>query len=123
MRIPSNGGKFVLSWTWHPQPLPLAVPASTLHFAAMKGMNITILRPDGFELPEQVMNKASLIAASSGGSVTETNERSEAMEGAHVIYVNSWSSVDHCGNQTEEDKLKHDLRGWCVDESWLLSAR
>jgi N-acetylornithine carbamoyltransferase len=28
--IPSNGGKFVLSWAYHPKALPLAVPASTL---------------------------------------------------------------------------------------------
>ncbi|MGD9257074.1 MAG: hypothetical protein PVG29_04585, partial [Gammaproteobacteria bacterium] len=28
--IPSGGGKFVLAWTWHPEPMPLAVPAATL---------------------------------------------------------------------------------------------
>ena len=28
--IPKNGGKFVLSWAYHPNALPLAVPSSTL---------------------------------------------------------------------------------------------
>ena len=28
--IPANGGRFVLSWSWHPQPLPLAVPWAML---------------------------------------------------------------------------------------------
>ena len=29
--IPTNGGTFILSWTWHPQALPLAVPAATVY--------------------------------------------------------------------------------------------
>ena len=49
--MPANGGKFVLSWAYHPKALPLAVPAATLHMAAMRGMDVTVLRPEGFELP------------------------------------------------------------------------
>ena len=56
--IPSTGGKFVLSWAYHPKALPLAVPAATLHMAAMRGMDVTVLRPEGFELPEPLMQKA-----------------------------------------------------------------
>ena len=50
--IPATGGKFVLSWAYHPRALPLAVPAASLHMAAMRGMDVTVLRPEGFELPE-----------------------------------------------------------------------
>ena len=32
--IPAQGGRFVLSWAYHPKALPLAVPASTLYTAA-----------------------------------------------------------------------------------------
>ena len=66
--IPANGGKFVLSWAFHPKALPLAVPASTLQMAAQRGMDVTVLRPEGFGLPEQVMVKAKEAAAASGGS-------------------------------------------------------
>ena len=38
--VPANGGKFVLSWAYHPQALPLAVPSATLHMAAKRGMNV-----------------------------------------------------------------------------------
>jgi N-acetylornithine carbamoyltransferase len=74
--IPASGGKFVLSWTWHPRPLPLAVPAATVHMAAMRGMDVTVLRPEGFELPAAIMDKAHQAAAMNGGSVTETDDRS-----------------------------------------------
>jgi N-acetylornithine carbamoyltransferase len=120
--IPANNGKFVLSWTWHPRPLPLAVPVSTVHMAAMRGMDITVLRPDGFELPEATMDKARQAAATSGGSVMETSDRTDAMQGAQVIYVNSWASTRHYGNKRAEDELKHELRDWCVDEPWFDNA-
>src|SRR3984957_16939336 len=54
--VPRNG-KFVLSWAYHPRPLPLAVPASTLHMAAVRGMEVVVLRPDGFALPDALMDK------------------------------------------------------------------
>src|SRR5690606_7602992 len=46
--IPANGGRFVLSWAYHPKALPLAVPSATVHMAAMRGMEVVVLRPDGF---------------------------------------------------------------------------
>lgn len=45
--VPANGGRFVLSWAYHPLALPLAVPASTLYMAARRGMDVTVLRPEG----------------------------------------------------------------------------
>ncbi len=88
----------------------------------MRGMDVTVLRPDGFELPETIMENARQAAVVSGGSVKETNDRSDAMNGAHIVYVNSWASVQHYGNKCAEDEFKSDLRGWCVDESWFKTA-
>jgi N-acetylornithine carbamoyltransferase len=122
LEIPANGGKFVLSWTWHPRPLPLAVPAATVHMAAMRGMDVTILRPEGYELPGVIMDKAQQAAAINGGSVTETDDRSSAMQDARVIYVNSWASARHYGNKRTEDEVKRELRDWCVDEPWFENA-
>ena len=120
--IPANGGKFVLSWTWHPQPLPFAVPAATVHMAALRGMDVTVLRPEGFELPDAIMDKARQAAKMSGGSVTETDDRSSAMQGSQVIYANSWASARHYGNRSAEDKIKPELRDWCVDEPWFENS-
>jgi N-acetylornithine carbamoyltransferase len=120
--IPANGGKFVLSWTWHPQSLPFAVPAATVHMAALRGMDVTVLRPEGFELPEVIMDKARRAAAISGGSVTETDDRSSAMQGSHVIYANTWASARHYGNKRAEEEIKPQLGSWCVDEPWFEKA-
>ena len=121
--IPANGGKFVLSWAYHPKALPLAVPASTLYTAARRGMDITVLRPEGFELPDAVMAKAKSAAEVSGGSVTETDDRIAAMQDAHVIYAKSWASTRHYGDRLNDQKLRSELDEWCVDEAWFDNAR
>jgi len=120
--VPKNGGKFVLSWAYHPNALPLAVPASTLHMAAQRGMDVTVLRPDGFELPPAVMAKAKKAAEASGGSICETDNRREAMEGAQVIYAKSWSSTRHYGDKVEDKKSRQEFVDWCVDEPWFEFA-
>jgi len=121
-QVPKNGGKFVLSWAYHPKALPLAVPASTLHMAAQRGMDVTVLRPEGFELPPAVMAKAKKAAEASGGSICETDNRREAMESAQVIYAKSWSSTRHYGDIVEDRKSRQKFVDWCVDESWFEFA-
>jgi len=123
LNIPANGGKFVLSWAYHPRPLPLAVPAATLHMAAKRGMDVTIVRPEGFELPEAIMQKAASAAEASGGSLTATDQRREAMEGAQVIYAKSWSSTRHYGNKIDDQKLREQHLDWCVNEPWFDNAK
>src|ERR1700691_4667272 len=70
-----HGGKFVLSWSYHPRALPLAVPSAVVHMAAMRGMEVVVARPEGFALPSAVMDKARAAARAAGGSGTETAHR------------------------------------------------
>lgn len=121
--IPEQGGRFVLSWAYHPKALPLAVPAATVHMAAMRGMDVVVLRPPGFELPEPVMDKARAAAEHAGGRVTETADRREAMDGAHVIYAKSWSSTQHYTDRPGDQALREPLTDWCVDEPWFDGAQ
>lgn len=120
--IPANGGRFVLSWAYHPKALPLAVPSSTLYTAARRGMDVTVLRPEGFELPAPVMDKAAKAAEAAGGSLRESDDRREAMQGAHVIYAKSWSSTAHYGDRIADQKLRNEHDDWCVDDEWFADA-
>lgn len=115
-------GKFVLSWVYHPRALPLAVPSAALHMAAMRGMDVVVLRPEGFALPPQVMNKARAAAAQSGGSVRETSDRSEALEGAQILYAKEWGSTAHYGDAEGDGRLRAGLTDWCVQQDWFASA-
>jgi len=119
--VPRNA-RFVLSWAYHPRALPLAVPAAALHMAALRGMDVTVLRPEGFALPAPVMERARRAAALAGGSVRETAVREEALRGAQVLYVKEWGATDAYGDQTEDARLRAALKEWCVREDWFAHA-
>ncbi|MYB32938.1 MAG: N-acetylornithine carbamoyltransferase [Acidobacteria bacterium] len=121
--IPASGGRLVLSWTQHPHPLPLAVASDTLRMAAMRGMEVTVARPDGYELPESLMAQAGQLASASGGSVRESDDPAEAMEGAHAVYAKSWASTRHYGDPEADLALRAGLSGWTVDGGWFAAAR
>jgi N-acetylornithine carbamoyltransferase len=108
LHVPSSG-KFVLSWVKHPRALPLAVPAATLHMAAMRGMEVVVLRPDGYAMPEALLDKARRAAAVSGGS-------------AQVLYAKEWGSTRHYGDAAADAQLRAKLGAWMVDESWFGKA-
>jgi len=114
--------KFVLSWVSHPKALPLAVPAATVHMAAMRGMEVVVLRPDGFALPAAIMDKARSAAAASGGSVTETADRAAALSGAHVIYAKEWGCTSHYGDDDADKEMRRPLKDWCVRNDWFAQA-
>ena len=111
--------RFVLSWVYHPRALPLAVPAAALHMAAYRGMEVVVLRPDGFALPPEIMAKARRAAEMSGGSVRETNDRADALEGANVIYAKEWGSAAHYGDTDGDARLRRALTGWCIRNDWF----
>jgi N-acetylornithine carbamoyltransferase len=114
-----RGGRFVLSWAYHPRPLPLAVPAAALHMAALRGMQVVVLRPEGFALPKALMDKARQAAGLSGGSVRETDERDEALSGAHILYAKEWGATSCYGDAEADAALRAHLTGWCVRNDWF----
>jgi len=115
-------GKFVLSWVYHPRALPLAVPAATLHMAAQRGMEVVVLRPEGYALPGKIMAQAQAAAAASGGTVTETSDRAAALAGAHVLYAKEWGSPTCYGDAEAEARLREPLQDWCVRGDWFGGA-
>jgi N-acetylornithine carbamoyltransferase len=117
-----RAGRFVLSWAWHPRALPLAVPATALHMAALRGMEVIVLRPEGFALPAPLMERARRAAAASGGSVSETCERTAALRGADIVYVKEWGATAAYGDAAEDARLRGALREWCVRSDWFAAA-
>ncbi|HTW39119.1 MAG TPA: N-acetylornithine carbamoyltransferase [Steroidobacteraceae bacterium] len=115
-------GRFVLSWVYHPRALPLAVPAAAVHMAAMRGMEVIVLRPEGFALPAPIMDKARRAAAASGGSLRETSERDDALAGAHVVYAKEWAATECYGDAEADARVRARFTDWCVRESWFSRA-
>ncbi|MBK7251431.1 MAG: N-acetylornithine carbamoyltransferase [Gammaproteobacteria bacterium] len=114
--------KFVLSWVNHPRALPLAVPAATVHMAAMRGMEVVVLRPEGFQLPAPIMERARRAAEAAGGSLRETPDREDALSGAQILYAKEWGSTAHYGDVEGDARLRAGLGDWCVGDAWFAQA-
>ena len=90
--------------------------------AAMRGMDVTVLRPEGFELPAPLMDKARKLAHAAGGSVQESHDRAQSLEGARIIYAKEWTSTRHYGDRLADQKLRENLQDWRVDEPWFQTT-
>lgn len=122
LEVPRRG-RFVLAWANHPRALPLAVPAAVSQMAALRGMDVVVLRPQGYALPPAVMDKVRRAAAAAGGSVSETDDRGAAVAGAHVVYAKEWGSTEHYGDAEADARARAGLGDWMLRESWFARAR
>jgi len=111
--------KFVLTWAWHPKALPHAVPNSALAMATQRGMEVVLLRPEGYDLHGDVLAEAHALAEQSGGSLEITSDRERAFRGADVVYAKSWASLATWGDAAAETRQRAPLRDWCVTTDWM----
>jgi N-acetylornithine carbamoyltransferase len=102
--------RVVLTWAWHPKPLPMAVPNSFALAAAQVGHDLVIAHPPGYDLDEELIE-------SLGANVQITNDIDAAFAGADVIYAKSWGSKQFYGNTDQEVATRAQYRSkWIVDE-------
>ena len=69
------------------------VAHSLLLGGALLGMRVRVATPAGFEPIPQLVERASEIAAETGGSVEVTNDPKSAAQDADVLYTDVWASM------------------------------
>lgn len=110
--------RVVLTWAWHPKPLPMAVPNSFALAAAQMGHDLTIARPRGYELDDELMREVEAQAKTAGGKVGVTHSPDEAFDGADVVYAKSWGSKMFYGAPEKDIAARAAHRKkWIVDEA------
>lgn len=117
--IPKKGGKFVLSWAYHPKALPLAVPSSTLKMATKRGMDVTLLCPEEYILPDAIMQVGHQLASQNGGNLSISHDQKSCMNDADIIYAKSWVSPIYYGRNSEEGAIRAKYKNWCVNDDWF----
>ena len=110
--------KVLLTWAWHPKPLPMAVPNSFALAAAQFGHDLTIAHPEDFELDGELMDEIKMQTAENGGSLEISNNINESFKNVEVVYAKSWGSFRHYGNAESAVKERKKYRQkWIVDEA------
>ena len=109
--------RVVLTWAWHPKPLPMAVPNSFALAAAQMGHDLVVAHPPDYDLDEELMESVAAHASNTGGSIEVTDDIEAAFDQAEVIYAKSWGSKRFYGN-SEQDLIKRAQyrRKWIVDD-------
>ena len=109
--------RVVLTWAWHPKPLPMAVPNSFALATAQMGHDLVIAQPEGYELDDELMAGIKEQSAGAGGSVEVTDNIDAAFAGADVIYAKSWGSKEFYGKPESDIEKRAQYRAqWIVDE-------
>ncbi|MGI8918929.1 MAG: N-acetylornithine carbamoyltransferase [Pyrinomonadaceae bacterium] len=112
--------RVVLTWAWHPKPLPMAVPNSFALATAQMGHDLVIAHPGGYDLDEDLVASIKQQAAAAGGSLQITDDIDEAFDGAEVIYAKSWGAKQFYGSAELDIALRAQFRDrWIVDQKKL----
>jgi N-acetylornithine carbamoyltransferase len=109
--------KVLMTWAWHPKPLPMAVPNSFALASAQFGYDLRIAHPEGYELDHELRAEIEQRAAANGGSVEFTNDATGAFEQADVVYAKSWGGSQFYGASENDIANRAQFRkDWIVDE-------
>jgi len=117
-----SGQRVVLSWAYHPKPLPMAVPNSFALVAAQCGLDLTIACPPEYDLGDEAMAEIEAAAKSSGGRVQGSRDQRKACEGARIVYAKSWGSKNFYGRGEADVELRQQYKHWRVDEELMRST-
>jgi N-acetylornithine carbamoyltransferase len=110
--------KVLLSWAWHPKPLPMAVPNSFALAAAQFGHDLRIAHPKGYELDDELLTEIENQARENGGSLEITDNLDKAFDATEVVYAKSWGSRNYYGDLQKDVEFRAPLRkDWIVDEN------
>jgi len=115
--------KFLLTWTYHPKPLNTAVANSAALIASKLGMDLTILRPPGYDLDAGFTGDVAENARRHGGSIRVTDDIESAYAGADFVYAKSWGNLSYFGRWDQEKPIRDGLKHFIVDARKMALTR
>ena len=95
--------------------------AQSLMITAIRlGMDFSLCCPQGYLPNPEVVAQAEGLAAVSGASLAITHDVAQALDGAHAIYTDVWTSM---GQEREAAKRKKLFRPYQVNDELWAQAR
>jgi ornithine carbamoyltransferase len=88
--------------------------------ASKLGFNLRIATPKGYEIDEEIKNKALEFAKKSGSKLEFLNDPKTAVKDADVVTTDTWVSM---GQEDEKEKRINDFKGFEVDEKLMSLAK
>jgi ornithine carbamoyltransferase len=84
------------------------------------GMDFALACPEGYLPNPDLVTQAEGLAAVSGASLLITHDTAAAVDGAHTVYTDVWTSM---GQEQEMVKRKREFRDYQVNDALFSQAR
>lgn len=95
------------------------VAVSLLHVCAKLGWNFTLASPEGYDLSPQAVEIGKKLAQQSGSKITLLRDPHQAVQGAQVIYTDTWTSM---GQEAESKKREAVFPPYQVNQQLVAEA-
>ena len=95
------------------------VAVSLMLISAKLGANFTIANPDGYDMPQDAIRTAMDFAAVSGSHLSFCRDPFDAVQGAQVIYTDTWVSM---GQEAETEKRLKVFQPYQVNTDLVAKA-
>jgi ornithine carbamoyltransferase len=95
------------------------VAASLAHAAAMQGVHLHVASPDGYQLPQTVVQQVASVARF-GARLRLFTDPADAAAGADAIYTDTWTSM---GQEAEADMRRRIFAPYQVNGELMAVAR
>ena len=95
------------------------VATSLLSVCARLGWDFSIATPEGYELPQAVLEAAMDMAKEGASQVRALRDPGEAVRGSHVVYTDTWTSM---GQEAEVQKRRAVFPPYQVNAALLAEA-
>jgi len=95
------------------------VAVSLMHISAKLGADFTIASPPGYELSTKAVETGRQIAAETGSRISLLPDPHQAVQGAHVIYTDTWTSM---GQEEETEKRARVFPPYQVNAALVAEA-
>ena len=96
------------------------VAHSLMLTCARLGIDFAIATPPGYEPNPEIVAQADGLAAVSGSTLLVTNDPAEAVDGAHAVYTDVWTSM---GQETEAAQRRAAFADYQVNDDLFALAR
>jgi ornithine carbamoyltransferase len=103
---------------------PISVPVTQVLLFPRFGMDVTLAYPEGYDLPDWVINRAKEYALKNGGSIKITHSMEDAYRGADVVIPKNWGSWYKNPSTDVVDSLLEANKMWkCTEDMMALTGR
>lgn len=103
---------------------PISVPVEQALLFPRYGMNVTLAHPEGFELPDWVIEQARANAAACGGTFRVVHDLEQAFRGADIVIPKNWGNwFRDESTQTVSDALLAHKDWKCTEKLMELTSK